>query len=85
MRNLSYKLRRLGNPAHIREDIGKTYPQAREFLQAFSSTLDPAQIQFLTDYCSIPEKGKLGKIATVIRLGVWKTGFSRNIAYLMFI
>ena len=85
MRTLRYKLGRLVNPGQVRADITKTYPQAREFLDVFADRLDPAQRQLLSDYCAIPAKGKLGRIAAVARLGVWKTGFSRNVAYLMFI
>jgi len=85
MRTLRYKLRRLVNPSQVRADIAKTYPQAKEFLESFTNKLDPAQISLLRDYCAIPTLNKLGRIASVIRLGVWKTGFSRNVAYLLFI
>ena len=85
MRTWRYKLSRLFNPAQVRADIAKTYPQAQEFLEIFADRLDPAQTALLRDYCAIPDKSKLGRIASVIHLGVWKTGFSRNIAYLLFI
>jgi len=85
MRTLRYKLSRLVNPRQVRADIAKTYPQAREFLDTFADRLDPAQTRLLQDYCAIPAKRKLGRITAVTRLGVWKTGFSRNVAYLMFI
>jgi len=85
MRTLRYKLNRLVNPAQVKADIAKTYPQAQEFLEFFSSKLDEGQKALLRDYCAIPTRNKLGRIASVIRLGVWKTGFSRNVAYLLFI
>ena len=85
MRTWRYKLTRLFNPDQVKADIAKTYPQARQFLDFFSDKLDPSQTKLLQDYCSIPTKNKLGRITSVIRWGFWKTGFSRNIAYLLFI
>ena len=85
MRTWRYKLNRLVNPGKVRADIAKTYPQAQEFLDFFADKLTDDQRQLLKDYCAIPTRGKLGRIASVIRLGVWKTGFSRNVAYLLFI
>jgi len=85
MRTWRYKFMRFFNPDQVKADIAKTYPQARQFLDFFADRLDPAQIKLLQDYCSIPTKSKLGRIASVIRWGFWKTGFSRNVAYLLFI
>ena len=85
MRTWRYKFARLFNPGQVKADIAKTYPQAQEFLQFFADRLTPAQITLLQDYCSIPARSKLGRIASVIRWGFWKTGFSRNVAYLLFI
>jgi len=85
MRTLRYKLGRLFSPDEVRAAIAQTYRQAQEFLQVFADRLDPAQIRLLNDYCAIPQLSKLRRIASVFRLGVWKTGFSRNVAYLLFI
>ena len=85
MRTWAYKWHRFLNPADVRADIAKTYPQAAEFGQVFADRLSPDQTRLLHDYCAIPHLHKLVKIARVIRLGTWKTGFSRNVAYLMFI
>ena len=85
MRTWRYRLARLFNPAQVKADIAKTYPQAREFLEFFAARLSPAQTALLKDYCAIPTRNKLGRIASVVHLGVWKTGFSRNVAYLLFI
>jgi len=85
MRTWRYKFKRFFNPYQVRADIAKTYPQAHEFLEFFADELDPSQRKLLNDYCAIPTLNKLGRIAAVIHLGVWKTGFSRNVAYLLFI
>ncbi|MCL2482964.1 MAG: glycosyltransferase family 2 protein [Propionibacteriaceae bacterium] len=85
MRTLRYKLSRLINPDRVRADIAKTYPQALELKSLFSHRLSPDQIRLLDSYCAIPHLNKVHKIAMVARLGVWKTGFSRNVAYLLFI
>ncbi|MCL2471149.1 MAG: glycosyltransferase family 2 protein [Propionibacteriaceae bacterium] len=85
MRTLRYKLGRLFTPDQVRADIAKTYPQAQEFRTLFATSLHPDQIRLLDSYCAIPHLNKVQKIATVARLGVWKTGFSRNVAYLLFI
>ncbi|MDR0285250.1 MAG: glycosyltransferase family 2 protein [Propionibacteriaceae bacterium] len=85
MRRLRYKLRRLVNPAQVKADIAKTYPQAGEFLALYADRLDAAQAELLRNYCLIPHLGKCGKVAMIARLGFWKTGFSRNVAYLLFV
>jgi len=85
MRTLKYKMSRLVNPNQVKADIAKTYPQAQEFLDTFADKLDNDQVTLLRGYCAIPTKNKLGRISSVIKLGVWKTGFSRNVAYLLFI
>ena len=85
MRTLKYKMSRLINPSQVRTDIAKTYPQAKEFLHCFADQLQSAHVHLLSEYCTIPQRNKLARIAMVIRLGVWKTGFSRNLGYLLFI
>ena len=85
LRTLGYKIHRLFNPAQVKADIAKTYPQAQEFRDIFAERLSPGQISLLNTYCSIPGMGKVRQIATVARYGFWKTGLSRNVAYLLFI
>ena len=85
MRTVGYKLHRLTHPSGVRADIAKTYPQAAEFREVFADRLTDQQKSLLDRYVAIPSLGKLKRIATVARLGTWKTGFSRNVAYLLFI
>ncbi|MDR2929417.1 MAG: glycosyltransferase family 2 protein [Propionibacteriaceae bacterium] len=85
MRRLSYKLNRFLHPDGVRADIAKTYPQAEDFLRLFADRLNPTQTTFLRSYCQIPTRSKLGRVWSVVRLGVHKTGFSRNVAYLLFV
>ncbi|MDR0783175.1 MAG: glycosyltransferase family 2 protein [Propionibacteriaceae bacterium] len=85
MRTLRYKLKRALNPSGVRADIHKTYPQAEDFRTIFADRLTDEQADFLRAYCAIPTLSKFSRIITVIYLRVWKTGLSRNLAYLLFI
>jgi glycosyltransferase involved in cell wall biosynthesis len=85
MRTWRYRLNRLFHPQGLKADIAKTYPQAGEFRRVFAQRLTADQDRLLADYTAIPGRPKLARIASVVRLGVWKTGFARNVAYLMFV
>jgi glycosyltransferase involved in cell wall biosynthesis len=85
VRTLRYKLARLRAYGAIREAIRNTYPQADGLLELYRDRLSPSQIRLLEQYRSIPEKSKLARWLTVCKLGTWKNGLARNIAYFLFL
>lgn len=85
VRAFSYKLSRLFNPDEVRVAINQTYPQAASLRACFQGRLSPRQDAFLREYCAIPDKGKLSRWRSVIRMGTFKNGLGRNIAYFLFI
>jgi glycosyltransferase involved in cell wall biosynthesis len=85
VRTLRYKLDRLLHGGQVREAIDVTYKQAESFLGAYRDKLSEAHKLLLTEYVKIPGKAKLFKWLTVIKLRTFKNGFSRNIAYFLFI
>jgi glycosyltransferase involved in cell wall biosynthesis len=85
VRTLRYKLNRLLHGNEVREAIAVTYRQAESFLDAYQGRLNASQKKLLAEYVKIPKKAKPFKWLTVIRLRTFKNGFSRNIAYFLFI
>ena len=85
VRTWQYILSRLSDPAQLRQAIAETYCQADSFLQIYRDALTPEKIELLTAYSRIPTKNKLGRWLTVLRLGTFKNGLLRNIAYFLFL
>jgi len=85
VRKLSYKLNRLIKAENIKRAIRETYTQAESFSATYNHLLDPSQQNILHQYISIPHKNKLGRWLTICKLGSFKIGFTRNIAYFIFI
>lgn len=85
VRLLSYRLNRLLNSEDIKRAIAETYRQANAFLHTFSHLLHEEQVSLLQQYCSIPTRGKIGRVYLTVKLGTWKNGFSRRVAQFIFI
>ena len=85
VRTLSYKINRVLNRAEIKEALSSTYAQAQGFLDVFNNSLSADQKKLLEAYIDIPNHYKLARIIIVFRLGVFKNGFSRKIAQIIFI
>ena len=85
VRKFSYKINRLLNRDKIKEAINNTYPQAESLLNAYDGLLSEEQKSLVRQYCSIPQMGKIDRWRTVCKLGTFKNGLSRNVAYFMFI
>jgi len=84
-RTLSYKINRLMNSDFIKERINSTYPQAESFLQLYLRKLADTQINILERFIAIPEMKKINRWRTICNLGFFMDGFSRNIAYFLFV
>ena len=85
VRTLSYKLGRLINNQEVREAIHSTCLQAKNFLECYGNRLSEDKKEILRRYSSIPELGKIAKWRTIYSLGAFMNGFSRNVAYFMFV
>jgi len=85
IRSVLYKLKMILRETHIKKAIHVTYEQANCFLKIYKNRLDAKQIHKLEKYCEIPSMKKLRRLLTIHELGAYKIGFSRNIAYFMFV
>jgi glycosyltransferase involved in cell wall biosynthesis len=85
VRTFKYKFYKLTHGAEVREALCQTYTQAAAFLQMYSHLLNDRQCTLLTEYIHIPEKNKIMRWVTIIRLGVLKHGVSRKIANFLFV
>lgn len=85
VRTLRYKIKKLVNNQDVKNAINVTYKQAESFLGYYKTDLTQDQITLLTSYCKIQNMQKLQKWAVICKLGTFKCGFSRNIAYFLFV
>ena len=85
VRTLRYMWSRLLNPRQLREAIAGTYAQAESFLDMYKDKLTIEQNTLVKEYCRIPSKNKAGRWLAVLRLGTFKNGITRNIAYFLFL
>jgi glycosyltransferase involved in cell wall biosynthesis len=83
MRTFSYKFRLALNLDEINHAVRRTYPQAAELLRIYGADLSADTVAMLATYVNLPALSKLGRVATVVREGFWKTGLARNLAYLL--
>lgn len=69
----------------IQAAIRATYPQASAFLAIYRTQLSDDNIQLLAEYAEIPNQPKLKRWLQIIRLGCYKTGLLRNVAYFIYV
>ena len=85
MRKLSHKLRWLFKGKEIRKAIQSTYRQAESFLNIHADALSPSNKELIWNYCQIPSKNKLARWYSVSKMGAYKIGLARNIAYFLWL
>ena len=85
VRKFSYKMNRLIHGGQVRQAIFNTFLQAESFLDTYNDMLTPKQKDIIEKYCAIPLMGKLKRWHTIYNLKSYKNGFSRNIAYFIFV
>jgi glycosyltransferase involved in cell wall biosynthesis len=81
-----YMMRRAGRlyaENGARENIDLNVRQARAFLSQFDGRLDPEQRQLIESFANIRGQGALARRWTLVRYGLWKTGFARNLGLLL--
>jgi len=85
VRTLKYKWSRLSNSQQLKQSIVITYQQADSFLQLYRERLTAEQVSLVEKYSQIPTKNKINRWFAVLRLGTFKNGLTRNIAYFIFL
>ena len=85
VRKLSYKLNRLINGHELKATLHETCYQAGCLLEIYPHMLSNIQKHILHEYSTIPQKGKLKRMQTLIKLRAFMPSFSRNIALFLFI
>ncbi|MCL2223671.1 MAG: glycosyltransferase family 2 protein [Defluviitaleaceae bacterium] len=85
VRTLSYKIQQLRNTSHIKNRIASTYPQAQSVLDIYRNRLSAPQIELLERFTAMPRVGKFARWHTICKYKFFMDGFSRNIAYFLFV
>ena len=84
-RSLVCNLRVARHPSLIKENLLATCRQAACFLELYKPLLPDAYRRMLSEYAAIPHKNKLGRCATVLRLGALKYGLMRKLVTFFYI
>ena len=85
IRSISYKAKMLARGEHIRQAIHSTFRQAESFLQVYGERLSKSQRNIVEQYCMIPKISRLRRWKTIFGIKAYKNGFSRNLAYFMYV
>ena len=85
VRKFSYKMRQLLNNSFIKKRINSTYPQAESLLEIYKDKLTEQQINLLEKFIAIPHLKKIERWRTICSQKLFMDGFSRNVAYFMFV
>ena len=71
--------KKLSRTAHIREVYASMFAQASCFADVFADRLSPEQTALCRAYAALADKGKLGRIAALLRHGFYKNTLTRNL------
>ncbi len=71
-RSLRYKLQRAGDRAGVVASLRASYTQAAAFLARYGDALTPEQAELLRAAATLGEQGRLARVATLRRYGLWK-------------
>lgn len=83
-RSLGYNAKRAAKFQDARKVLAETYLQAGDFAAQFRDRLTTAQLELTQAYAEMGEKGKLGRIHTLKRYGLWKNTFARRLGQLLY-
>lgn len=83
--SFSFIANKILHPQKIREQLAATYRQAGEFLSVYDDCLNTEQKEFLREYATIPNHGKIQRWVITQRLGTFKRGIVRRLAQLIYI
>lgn len=82
---ISFILKRLTGSAHVKETLRMSEEQAAAFLRYYGDRLTAEQADIIRRFAELPQKGKLGRIAAVLKGQYLKQGTVQIIGELMFI
>ncbi len=84
VRTLGYNAKRAAKFASARKTLTDTYLQAGDFARQFKERLTPYQFELVQAYADMGEKGKLKRLKTLRKYGLWKNGFSRRLGQILY-
>jgi hypothetical protein len=83
MNSVSYLAKRIKNIEHSHKMLDLSYVMALDLLNCYAGKMDEDYTQMLCDYVDAEQKSKLGKIQTVAKYGIWKSGAIRKLGQLL--
>lgn len=72
-------VRKLSRRDKVRAVYAAMFAQAGCFAETFREQLTPEQYRLCTEYAALADKGKFGRIASILRNGFYKNTLQRNI------
>ncbi len=83
--SLSYNWARFRDRVGAKTVLRDTYLQAGEFLKLHRPELDASQVRLLDAYSGIPQHPKWKRVAILLRHRLFKKGYKRKIAQILFV
>lgn len=83
-RKLGYNAKRAAKFTAARKTMMETYLQAGDFVAAYRDRLSPAQLELTQAYADMGMYGKLKKLRTLRRYGLWKNTAARRTGQVLF-
>ena len=83
--SLSYNWARFRDRAGARTVLRDTYRQAGEFLKVYRAKLDTQQVRLLDAYSGVPLHPKWKRVWVLLRYRLFKKGFKRKLAQILFV
>ena len=83
-RTLRYKLARALDRDGVVASLAASYRQAAAFLATYRDELTPTQTALLEAAASMPGKGRLARLATLRRYGLWKNTLVKRVGQVLY-
>lgn len=83
-RTLRYKVARALDREGVVSSLRVSYAQAATFLERYADRLTPDQVALLGAAASMPERGKLARLATLRRHGLWKNTLVKRVGQVLY-
>lgn len=83
-RTLRYKLGRALDRNGVEASLRASYAQAEAFRSRYGELLSPEQAAMLEAAAAMPTKGKLARLATLRRYGLWKNTLVKRVGQVLY-
>lgn len=83
-RSLRYKVARALDREGVVTSLRASYAQAAAFLDRYADRLSPEQAALLTAAATMPERGKLARLAALRRHGLWKNTLVKRVGQVLY-